>query len=66
MNVVDIIGQLSDLKHIDYRNTLAISTILELLIDKGLITREEFAHKAAHLENETLAETIMKRRTARY
>ena len=65
MNLIDIIGQLSDLKHIDYRNTLAISTMLELLIDKGFITREEFARKAAQLENETMAETIMRRRAMR-
>lgn len=54
MNKIDIIGQLSDLKEIDYRNTLAIATLIELLIEKGIITRQEFARKSCHLDNMTL------------
>lgn len=64
MNLLDIGGQLSDMKNVDYRNTLAISTLLELLIEKGIITREEFTRKAALLDGETMAEIIMKRRSA--
>ena len=62
MNKVEIFGQLADMKTIDYRNTLAISTLIDLLIDKGFFSREEFMQKANVLENETLAEIIMHRR----
>ncbi|HAK72927.1 MAG TPA: hypothetical protein DCP36_03860 [Sporomusaceae bacterium] len=62
MNIVEVVGQLADLKSVDYRNTLAISVLIDLFIDKGLITRDEFVRKAAELEGETIAEIIMKRR----
>jgi hypothetical protein len=62
MNIVEVVGQLADLKTVDYRNTLAISVLIDLFIDKGLITRDEFVRKAAELEGETMAEIIMKRR----
>jgi len=56
LNRLDIIGQLADLKEIDYKNTLAITCIIELLIEKGLINRYEIAEKAEFLENLTLNE----------
>lgn len=62
MNMLDVVGQLADMKTIDYRNTLAISTIIELLVEKGVISREEFARKAMELEGESMAEIIVKRR----
>lgn len=65
MNIVEVIGQLADLKSIDYRNTLAISVLIDLFIDKGIITRDEFVRKATELESETMAEIIMKRRIGR-
>lgn len=48
---IDICAAIGDLKEIDYRNTLAIATLIELLVDKGLITRHEFANKAHVLDN---------------
>ncbi|MCC5908976.1 MAG: hypothetical protein JJT76_00875 [Clostridiaceae bacterium] len=53
---IDIVAQLADLKNIDYRNTLAIATLVELLIDKKIITRQEFAKKAQHLDKMSLDE----------
>lgn len=47
MNVYSTIG---DLKEIDYRNTLAIATMIKLLIDKGIISEEEFRWQAAVLD----------------
>ncbi|WP_010279091.1 hypothetical protein [Paenibacillus senegalensis] len=47
---VDIIGKLADLKLEHYKNTLAISAVIELLIDKGVITREEVEAKAKQLD----------------
>lgn len=56
MTKLDIVGQIADLKEIDYKNTLAIASIIELLIDKGIINRNDIALKAMQLENMTLDE----------
>ncbi len=62
MNQITIIGQLADLKDTDYKNTLAISALIELLIDKGIFTREDFTHKSWDLEKATLREITAKHR----
>ncbi|KAB3529283.1 hypothetical protein F8154_14880 [Alkaliphilus pronyensis] len=56
MNNVDVVAQISDLKETDYRNTLAIATLIELLIENKIITRQQFAKKSYHLDNMTLEE----------
>jgi capsid portal protein len=56
MTKLDIVGQIADMKEIDYKNTLAIASIIELLIDKGVINRNDIALKAHKLENITLDE----------
>lgn len=56
MTKLDIVGQIADMKEVDYRNTLAIASIIELLIDKGIISRNDIALKAMQLENITLDE----------
>jgi hypothetical protein len=61
-NIVNLIGQIADLKDTDYKNTLAITTLLELLIEKNFFSREEFAQKATELENATLREISLQRR----
>lgn len=50
---VSFVAKLADLKEDYYRNTLAVSALIELLIDKGIITRQEIEQKAAqlHVEN---------------
>jgi hypothetical protein len=53
---VDIIGQIADLKDTDYKNTLALATLIELLAAKGLFSKQEFARKAHELDNASLAE----------
>ncbi|MDR5659099.1 hypothetical protein RH915_06325 [Serpentinicella sp. ANB-PHB4] len=56
MNKVDILAQISDLKNIDYRNTLAIATLIEVLVEQGIITRSQFAKQAHQLDNMSLEE----------
>jgi hypothetical protein len=56
MTKLDIVGQIADMKEIDYKNTLAIASIIEILIDKGVINRNDIALKAFQLENLTLDE----------
>lgn len=50
MDIVHMAAKLGDLKDEHYRNTLALSTVIELLIDKGLLTREEVERKAEELD----------------
>lgn len=40
----------ADLKETDYQNILAVTSLIDLLIQKGLITREELSARAQHLD----------------
>lgn len=40
----------ADLKETDYKNMLAVTSLIDLLIQKGIITREELATRAQHLD----------------
>ncbi|MDI6618484.1 MAG: hypothetical protein QME45_07375 [Clostridiales bacterium] len=51
MNNIDIISELADLKEIDYKNTLAIVSIIELLIEKKIITRTDISKKSQFLDS---------------
>ena len=62
VNPIDLIGQLADLKDTDYKNTLAITVLIDLFIERGLFTREDFAKKSWELEASTMAEITAKRR----
>jgi hypothetical protein len=62
LNTIDIVGQLADMKNVDYKNTLAIAVLIELLVEKGLFTRQDFARKAAEMEGSCLAEIALSRR----
>jgi hypothetical protein len=43
-------AEIADLKDVDYRNTLAICSLIELLCERGLIRREDLAAKARLLD----------------
>jgi hypothetical protein len=43
-------AEIADLKDIDYRNTLALCSLIELLCDRGLISRQDLADKARLLD----------------
>lgn len=55
---VQIIGKLADLKDSHYKNTLALSALIEILVEKGVLTPEDFHRKAALLEKEDHVHTI--------
>ncbi|WP_254611150.1 hypothetical protein [Paenibacillus sp. JMULE4] len=44
------IGQLADLKEEHYRNSLLLSAVIELLMEKGILSAEEISAKAQALE----------------
>ncbi len=47
---VDYIAKLADLKEQHYQNTLILSAILELLLEKSLLTRQDIEQKAAQID----------------
>lgn len=47
---IDLYATLADMKDVDYKNTLAITALIDLLIDKGILTREEMAMRAQKLD----------------
>ena len=62
LSPLNIAGLLADMKDVDYRNTLAVAVLVELLIDKGVFSRQEFTAKGRELEQATLAEILAARR----
>lgn len=61
MNELDILAQLGDMKDIDYRNTLAIASIIEVLADKGIINIHDIAIKANELDSMSIEEIRLKK-----
>lgn len=51
---VDMIGKLADLKEEHYKNTLVLSAIIELLIERKIVTSQEITLKAAELDMESI------------
>lgn len=58
MDKVEIVAQLGDVKEYLYRTTLGLTSLIEVLIDQGVITREALLNKANELENELLFDPI--------
>lgn len=56
MNEIDIYSKISDLKEVDYKNTLAIASIIEVLVEKGIIDRNDIAKKSRLLDSMSLEE----------
>ncbi|MUG47925.1 hypothetical protein [Paenibacillus woosongensis] len=50
MDEVNILAKLADLKEDHYHQLLALSAMMELLIEKGVLSREEIAQKTSELD----------------
>ncbi|WPX07767.1 hypothetical protein [Anaerocellum danielii] len=46
----DILSQISQLKEVDYKTTLMITSLIEVLVDKGIIARKEVFEKSIFLD----------------
>lgn len=55
---VNLAASIADLKDQHYRTLLALGSLLDLLIDKGLISREDLERKAAQLDAESEREML--------
>lgn len=52
---VHLAAKLADLRAADYQHSLLLDTIIELLIEKNVLTREELQAKARQLDEQPLA-----------
>jgi hypothetical protein len=50
--LIDIYAAIADLKEIDYKNTLVITALIELLVDRDIIKRSDIITKAQDLDLE--------------
>ncbi|MFD2170564.1 hypothetical protein [Tumebacillus lipolyticus] len=53
---VDLIAQLADLKEVDYKNTLVLTALVELLVEKGILDRKDVIRKAHQLDDDLTPE----------
>lgn len=50
MNQLEVIGQIADLKDVDYKTNLLLAALIELLAEKGAIEKNELRAKAAAID----------------
>ncbi|MEF3305328.1 hypothetical protein [Paenibacillus sp. GYB003] len=58
MQEINWIGKLADLKEEHYRNTLLVAALMDLLIEKGVMTRGEIEAKMAELDRIMIPDPI--------
>ncbi|QCX33569.1 hypothetical protein FDN13_07520 [Caloramator sp. E03] len=51
MNETNIFYQLLNLKEIDYKTMLTLTSLIELLINKNIISKEELLRKIKNLDS---------------
>lgn len=64
MNSIDIVAQIGEMKDTDYRNTLAIASLIEVLIEKGIIDRNDIAIKARQIDSMSIDEIYLMRKAS--
>jgi hypothetical protein len=47
---IHMYATIADLKEVAYKNTLGLTALIDLLVEKGVITKEEIARKAQLLD----------------
>jgi len=46
---------MADMQEVEYRNTLAIASLIELLIEQGLVDPEQIRRKSLELDQASIA-----------
>ncbi len=54
-------ARLADMQDVDYRNTLAIASLIELLVQKGIVTAGELAEVSRLLDQEAERASLPRR-----
>lgn len=52
MKEVNLIAKLADLQEVDYQNTLVLHAMIEVMVAKGLFTRDELTSKMHELDTQ--------------
>jgi len=55
---VNVLSQIADLKETEYTNILVLSSLIELLIEKGLITEQELSSKILQADQDSLIDKL--------
>lgn len=50
LDTINLVGQIADLKESEYKNSLLLAALAELLIAKGLFTQEDLLKKSNELD----------------
>ncbi|MEK5161225.1 hypothetical protein NYE69_02560 [Paenibacillus sp. FSL R5-0527] len=50
MNEVNVLAKLADMKEEHYHQLVTLSAMIELLMEKGIVTREEIEKKALEID----------------
>ncbi len=50
LNDINLVGQIADLKETEYKHSLMIASLIELLIDREILTQNELNDKANELD----------------
>lgn len=50
LDTINLVGQIADLKEREYKNSLLLAALAELLITKGLFTQEDLLQKSGELD----------------
>ncbi|UFJ40414.1 hypothetical protein LOK74_20650 [Brevibacillus humidisoli] len=53
---INLAAKLADLRDADYHNTLLLDALIELLIEKNVLSHEELHAKARHLDQQTVVD----------
>lgn len=49
---VNILAKLADLQEVDYQNTILLHALIDLLIQKGVLTKEDLFAKARQIDTQ--------------
>lgn len=49
-NTIDFVATIADMKENTYKNMLALTSLIDLLIEKGVISAQELADRARALD----------------
>ena len=50
LNDINLVGQIADLKETEYKNSLILASLIELLISKNIFTQKDLTQKTNELD----------------
>lgn len=56
--LLQALASLADLKELDYQHTLALDALVDLLVEKGVFSSEEFIARTIELDRQALPRIV--------